>query len=180
MEIDKLRTVCFTGHRPEKLPDGGKLSSEKIRVLKSMLYAQISSAADDGFDTFITGMQRGIDLWAGEAVMSMMAQRELHLVAALPYKDMGANFKDNDKWLFGRIMDCAEKIVVISDDYTPACMSMRNKFMVDNSSRLIAVIGEEKSGSGQTVRYAHKQGIEIKTIDLRELFPEDSDQLTLL
>lgn len=181
MIIDPSKAVCFTGHRPEKLPDGGISSSNKIRVIKSMLYSEIMQAADRGYDTFITGMQRGIDLWAGDAVMSLSAERNLKLVAVLPYKNMGRNFKNEDKWIFGRIMENADEIVIISDEYTKTCMYERNRYMVDNSSMIIAVIGDRKSGTGQTLSYAAKKQLEIKKIDLGTLFPDaENQQLSLL
>ncbi|MGN1106633.1 MAG: SLOG family protein [Huintestinicola sp.] len=179
MDIIREKTVCFTGHRPEKLPSGGADGSGEVKVIKSMLYNEISSAADDGFDTFITGMQRGIDLWAGEIVLELAAARRLRLIAALPYRDFGKGFKGTDKWNFGRITDSAEMVVIMSETYTPACMKLRNQYMVDNSSRLIAVIGNERSGTGQTVRYAAGQGLDIRRIDLNELF-SDKAGLTLL
>lgn len=179
MDFIREKTVCFTGHRPEKLPGGGNASSPQVKVIKSMLYAEIVKAADEGCDTFITGMQRGIDLWAGEAVMSLAASRNLKLAAVLPYKGMGDNFKGADKWLYGRIIDCADEIIIIAEKYTPSCMAQRNRFMVDNSARIIAVVGEMKSGTGQTVNYAVKQGLKIHEINLLSLFPEDSGQLSL-
>lgn len=179
MEINRNKTLCFTGHRPEKLPSKGADGSPEIKVIKSMLYNEISAAVDEGYDTFITGMQRGIDLWAGEIVLELSAAKKLKLVAVLPYRDFGKGFKGADKWTFGRIIDSAEMVAVISESYTPACMNLRNRFMVDNSSRLIAVVGEQKSGTGQTVRYAESSGLDIRRIDLNRLFP-DTDQLTLL
>ena len=79
---------------------------------------------------------------------------------------------------FGRIISAASETVVISEEYTRACMQQRNRFMVDNSSRLIAVIANEKSGTGQTLRYAVNQGIDVRRIDINTLFP-DKDQLSL-
>lgn len=178
MDIIREKTACFTGHRPEKLP-GGSSDSPEARVIKSVLYSRISEAVNDGYDTFITGMQRGVDLWAGEIVLSLAADLPLKIIAALPYRDIGSSFRGADKWAFGRIMSAASETVVISESYTRACMQQRNRFMVDNSSRLIAVIGNEKSGTGQTLRYAVNQGIDVCRIDLNALFP-DKDQMTLL
>ena len=179
MDIIREKTVCFTGHRPEKLPFGGADGTAEIKVIKSMIYNEISAAADEGFDTFITGMQRGIDLWAGEIVLELAASRDLRLIAALPYRDFGKGFKGAEKWNFGRIMDSAERVAVMSETYTPACMNLRNRYMVDNSARLIAVIGSDRSGTGQTVRYAKSCGLDIRRIDLNRIF-SDEDQLTLL
>lgn len=183
MEIDRKKTVCFTGHRPEKLPGGGLSDSSVVRRIKSVLYSQIADAVSAGYDTFITGMQRGVDLWAGEAVLyhASSCSEKLHLVAALPYRSMGDSFKGEDKWIFGRIMRAAEKTVVLSEKYTPVCMKDRNRFMVDNSSRLIAVMENERSGTGQTLRYAEKQGLEIHIIRPAEFLDnDDTDQYTLL
>ena len=178
MDIIRKKTLCFTGHRPEKLPGNGDNSGE-FRIIKSMLYKEIIAAIDDGYDTFITGMQRGIDLWAGEIVLSLAAEKPLKIVAALPYRKFGDSFKGADKWAFGRIMSAASGTVILSEEYTRSCMQQRNRFMVDSSSRLIAVIGSERSGTGQTLSYAVWQGLEIRRIDLNALFP-DKNQLTLL
>lgn len=180
MEIIKEKTVCFTGHRPEKLPDGGDASSTAVKIIKSMLYDEILNAMNDGYDTFITGMQRGVDLWAGEAVLSFAAEAKLHLVAALPYRDIGKSYKNADKWAYGRIIYHAERIVIISDAYTPTCMSERNRYMVENSSRIIGVISNDRSGTGQTMRYAKKLGLDIRGIRLEEIFSANDNQPTLL
>lgn len=185
LDIIKERAVCFTGHRPEKLPDGGAAGSAEVRRIKSLLYAEISEAADSGFDTFITGMQRGVDLWAGEIVMELAVKKNLHLVAVLPHRGMGQNFRDADKWTFGRIMNFAEKTVIISEKYTRTCNTDRNKFMVDNSSLVIAVVGDMSSGTGQTIRYAEKNGVAVRKIILPDSpkiiteSTEHDDQLTL-
>ena len=64
MEKDIIReyTACFTGHRPEKM---GRSEQE----VKALLNRDIDRAVGDGFDTFITGMARGVDLWAAELIV---------------------------------------------------------------------------------------------------------------
>lgn len=174
MKISKSTAVCFTGHRPEKLPDGGSRNSQKTRAIKSMLYHQISEALKDGYDTFITGMQRGIDLWAGEAVLDIMstAKTPIKLIAVLPCKGFGSGFAGEEKFVFGRILEKAADIITVSGSYTRDCMLARNRFMVDNSSRLIAVMnsGCENTGTGYTLRYAGSCGLQIRLIDPAAMF----------
>ena len=55
---------CFTGHRPEKL---GMPETEVVESLKK----EIRTAIADGFQTFISGMARGVDLWAAEIVLAL-------------------------------------------------------------------------------------------------------------
>lgn len=180
MDIIREKTMCFTGHRPEKLPGSGESSATETRIIKSMLYKEICYAADCGFDTFITGMQRGIDLWAGEIVLDIASKRGLKLIAVLPYRDIGRSYKNSDKWAYGRIMQNAADIIIISEKYCSGCMQQRNKFMVDSSSAVLGVVyNSVRSGTAQTLRYAASRGLDIHKIDLNDIFPSQ-DQLTLL
>ena len=60
-ELRKHR-CCFSGHRPEKM-----LFPESI--VKAALARSIQTALADGFTVFISGMARGVDLWAAELVI---------------------------------------------------------------------------------------------------------------
>ena len=64
----RMDTVCFTGHRPEKLTQ----SEEQVR---SALRTGIDRALRWKYTTFITGMAQGVDLWAAEEILSL---REEH------------------------------------------------------------------------------------------------------
>ena len=76
----RLHRCCFTGHRPEKL----NCPEDQV---KAMLETAVRQAIGDGFTTFITGMARGVDIWAGQVVLKMRAQNPaIKLVAASPYK----------------------------------------------------------------------------------------------
>lgn len=57
---DRLHCACFTGHRPEKL----RQTEQEVCI---RLEREIQSAVENGFHTFITGMARGVDLWASAA-----------------------------------------------------------------------------------------------------------------
>ena len=64
MEIDIKHACSFTGHRPERL----EMGEDKVIA---WLEEQIRKAVDDGYTDFITGMQRGVDIWAGEIVVKL-------------------------------------------------------------------------------------------------------------
>ena len=55
---------CFTGHRPEKL------TMAEADVI-SWLESEIRNSIDEGFVTFISGMARGVDIWAAEIVLRL-------------------------------------------------------------------------------------------------------------
>lgn len=177
------KTVCFSGHRPEKLPDGGSDCSQVIRTIKSVLYKEIIESAENGYTSFVTGLARGVDLWAGEMVMELKARgMPLKLIAAAPYRGHGKNFKGKDKFTLGNILLKADEIVYVSESYSRECMRLRNEYMVDRSHKLIAVVSDYRSGTGQTIRYAEKKRIKVKIINAENIETDfrtgtDYDQL---
>ena len=83
MDNRSIDHVCtFTGHRPERLefPE-----AEVIRWLNE----QIFHAVNDGYTDFITGMQRGVDIWAAEVVLKLRKEcKPLRLIAACAFRGM--------------------------------------------------------------------------------------------
>ena len=131
-----------------------------------MLYYEIHESINQGYDTFIIGGARGIDLWASEFIMQMKYQgKDINLVVALPYKGFGANYSGSDLFFRGNAIKTASQVINVSEEYSKSCFSKRNQFMIDHSSRLIAVVSDYKSGTGQTIRYADKAGIETRVIN---------------
>ncbi len=178
--ITRETTVCFTGHRPEKLPDNGDANSPLIKALKSMLFREISSALEDGCNCFITGLSRGVDLWAGEIIMGKIAAgRDICLAAASPCRSYGRNFKGYEKWIFKNIIHKAERVFYISEEYTKTCYKDRNAFMVENSGRLIAVVKDFRSGTGNTISTAKKHGLDIRLVNVNGLEAGISDTFEL-
>ena len=62
--MKRIATCCFTGHRPEKMSVPAEIV---IRKLKDA----IEDAFSDGFIFYITGMAKGVDIWAAEAVLEL-------------------------------------------------------------------------------------------------------------
>lgn len=162
----KEKTVCFSGHRPEKLPFKGDPSAPQTRMLISLIYKEIVNSVADGYDTFITGVAKGVDLWAGSLIADLKSQNtNIKLVSAVPYVGYGDNWKGLDKWNLRYILNKSDCIHYVCPIYRRDCMKKRNEYMVDNSSKLIAVVSNYKSGTGQTIRYAKAKNLDIKIID---------------
>lgn len=160
MDQDELKKhrCCFTGHRPEKLHCDE-------RMVKTKLKSAIQQAIQDGYVTFIVGMCRGIDLWAGKIVLEEKQQNpELHLVVAIPHPDFEKNWNENDKALYFEVLKNADIAKTISDTYYRACYRKRNEWMVDRSSRVIAAYNGERGGTANTIEYAQRQGTEVINI----------------
>lgn len=166
----KERTVCFTGHRPEKLPGYGDADNSILNMLKSMLYYRIYMAAQSGYEYFISGLARGVDLWAAAAVIDIKQKfPDIKLVCAKPFPEHGGNFKGTDLWNLNNVLEKADDIICVSGCYSKDCYRMRNCYMVDNSSCLIAVVDNYKSGTGQTISYARKKGLDVSIIKVSDV-----------
>lgn len=164
--------VCFSGHRPEKLPGKGNFSDIGFRHLLSILYLEIEDTINAGYTVFYTGMARGIDMWAAKIVLEKRIHHpNIKLVCVIPYKRQSESLTGADKWDYSYITDLADEVICLSDEYRPDCMRKRNMYMVNHSDKLIAVMGNPKSGTGMTVNLAKKRGIIARVIDLNGLKP---------
>ncbi len=166
------KTCCFTGHRNRDLPFSGDRSKQGMKCLVSSLQMYIEKAVNDGFDTFISGMAEGVDLICAEIVYNLITRKgmNLNLVCAVPYKDQGTKELLNpiDQYVYSMISRDCTNVVYICDKKSRDCYQKRNKFMVENSRRIIGVIKDEKAKSGtlQTINMAKKSGLELNIIYL--------------
>ncbi len=174
MEIIKEKAVCFTGHRPEKIVSVLQGDEAALRMLKSMLFYQIHKAIEDGFEYFISGLARGVDIWAAQYVLELKKKYpKIKLIGAKPYEEHGRKFKGQDLWELTNVISGADMVVDVTGDYSRDCYSKRNRYMVDNSSRIIAVVSDYKSGTGQTISYANKKKLDVKLIKVDDFVSEN-------
>ena len=154
----RCHRVCFTGHRPEKLT----LSENEV---KERLSEQIRKAVSEGYTAFITGMAKGVDLWAGQIVADLRGSgSEIRLIAASPYEGFGKGWSPEWRSLYLETLERADLVHYVCSEYNKGCFMARNKWMVDHSSLVLAVYNGEKGGTRNTIDYARKQGIEVRLI----------------
>lgn len=161
--------VCFSGHRPEKLPQDAER-----RMLKSLLYEEIRTAIRDGADTFYSGMAQGVDLWAAEAVLLLRKEYPVRLIAVRPYATHGNELKGSARYRYNMVLNGADETIVLAERYHRGCYAQRNSYMVSHSRRLIAVVFNMRSGTGQTIRMAERMGLEVRRLSL-PTFPPLTD-----
>ena len=152
----RLHRCCFTGHRPEKL----KRAEEEI---KKSLEEAILKAIKDGYTTFITGMARGVDIWAGQIVLRLrQTNPELRLIAALPYPNCDSRWSTSWRKQYAEVLDAADLIQSISPQYSIASFQKRDEWMVDHAARVIAVYDGVPGGTKNTIEYAEKRRVEVR------------------
>ena len=158
MDICIKHACSFTGHRPERL-----VIPEKQVI--TWLEEQIRKAADDGYTDFISGMQRGVDIWAAELVIKLKQEgRQVHLISACAWNGMEKDWDQDWKSRYVKVLMGSDKIVYVSRRPGRAAYFERNHWMVDHSSRLIGVYTGAPGGTKETVMYAKNKGLELVTI----------------
>lgn len=156
--MNKDTACCFTGHRPEKL----QLSKNKI-IQQLEIY--IDDALSAGYETFISGMARGTDMWASEIILRKKSKnKNIKLVCAVPFKGFENRWSYIEKNQYKVILENADSVFYICQKYTPYSFQARNIWMVDRSSRVIAVFNGTSGGTMNTIKYAVKNDVEIKNV----------------
>ena len=144
-EQKRMHRVCFTGHRPEKL-------KQPESVIVKALEAAIKEAISDGKNVFISGMARGVDIWAAEIVLRLRKEgANVKLICASPYEGFERGWNV--------ILAAADLVRFICPGYSRACFQIRNEWMVDHSALVIAVFNGQPSGTKNTIDYAKRKSV---------------------
>mgnify|MGYP003215912939 FL=1 len=155
LKFDRTVSAAFTGHR--------FYDFSQREFIQERLTSAISEAYDHGIRNFISGFALGIDLMAAQLVQSLKCDLSgISLTAAIPFEGQAERYNIYDKRVYRRLLELADKVIVLSDCYYPRCFLDRDEFMVENASYLIAYYdGREKGGTYYTVKKARARGIPI-------------------
>lgn len=148
------KTCCFTGHR--------NLPATKIEKILVNLEQAVEKLIAKGVTDFISGGALGFDQIAASLIIAKKEMgKPIRLIFALPCKNQEEKWNEKQKKLYQELMPEADEIIYISEEYNHFCMKKRNRYMVEQSSYCICALLQEKSGTGQTVRYARKKGLQV-------------------
>ncbi len=154
--------VCFSGHRPPRLPEG-----EALRELEARLFREIKKAVATGYDTFLFGGCYGFDFLAAHQVLRCKdaqtgaGARRIQLFAVVPFQDQDARWSQALKNEYRYLLSRCDTVIILQTGYRREYYLDRNRYMVDNSACLICYYDGSKGGTGQTVAYAKTKGLEI-------------------
>lgn len=164
------QTVCFTGHRPGKFLDT-PIHSEDITLntIQTLLTMLIADTYEKGKRFFITGMAKGVDLWAGETLLYMQQfLSDIHMIAAVPHAAHEASFRGKEAELLRKIANAADAVVCISETPSRWCYLRRNDYMLKYSGMLLAVQHTQEGGTAYTIDKAQKKDIRRRILDLHD------------
>jgi uncharacterized phage-like protein YoqJ len=152
------QTVCFTGHRPDKLYGYDPFSEGNTNMLYKLRAIIEKFITDKGITTFITGMALGIDMWAGRIVLALREKYpHIKLICAIPCAKQWSKWNDDSRKEWDEITNNADEIIFVSEElYTPWCMQKRNEWMVNHVKYVLSVWNGTKGGTENCIIYAKK------------------------
>lgn len=173
-----IRACCFTGHRPDKFSFKYNEADPECLEIKGGLKNLIEEAINNGYNHFISGMALGVDTWAAEAVLELKeAYPGIKLEAAIPCIGQDSRWIKSSRERYANILkraDIVTTVVPTTFDKTPASMNIRNVYMVNNSSLVIAIFDGGGGGTKHAFDYAKQ------LCDVWQLNPKSKDIKKLL
>ncbi len=156
MEITKSKTVAISGYFSSQMT--GRIISgrcPKYDEIKRLCEQAITELADEGYDTFITGVLDGFDLMAAMNVLEYKEQNSaanIRLIAVLPFINLERNLERNsdcrmskiDRLYYNHVFKSADDVVLLSvrDSSAEQC-ALRDQYLLDNSSAILCFYSAE-------------------------------------
>lgn len=163
---NKEHSLCFTGHRGEKLPKAEK----EMEQLRNSLLREIDKAMENGIDTFYMGACYGFDLLAAEMVLLRKKviplnepnRKRIKLIAVVPHEGQANAWDEQDRErYFDYTLPFCDDVITLHTQFQPGCYHERNRYMVDRCCQMIAYYDGGKGGTAYTIKYAQSKKLNI-------------------
>lgn len=148
--ININKSCCVTGHRDLE-ENFDKKNLENLFL----------SLIENGYENFLIGMALGFDSLCFKILENIRKNKDIKLYACIPCENQAERFSFFNKNEYDKMVKSADYRIVLEKSYTNYCMQNRNKFMVDNSSLLIAYIRKTYGGSVNTYNYAVRKNVNV-------------------
>ena len=111
-------------------------------------------------------MALGFDMICAETVLELKQKYDIYLIGAIPCKNQDKKWSKEYKTRYRNLLKRLDGVRCINEKYAGAeCMLERNRYMIDNSSLLIALFSGTDGGTKYTVDYAREKGLNIVIIE---------------
>jgi len=168
-EIDPACALCFSGHRPARLPGNGNPDDPETRALAAALRQELIAAVGRGKTVMLHGCMAGWDVLCAEQVIALKEQYpHVRLISVAPY---GAAFFSRENCWTPDWTSRAREVfrqhdegIKIAEAYRPGIYYERNTFLVDHSSELICYWDGGGGGTKHTVGCAKERGLAIRNL----------------
>lgn len=154
-----MKSCFFTGHR--NAPFDTLLIVKTGHVITDLI--------ENGVTDFYAGGAVGFDTFCEKIVIVLRRKYKhikLHLVLPCPPEIQSAKWNDEQKEEYNKILNDADDIEILSENYSKDCMKKRNARLAELGDICLCYFNDNnsRSGTGQTVRMA--QNAEKRIINM--------------
>ena len=154
LSYPREHSCAFTGHRVIPRADYERIKNNTVAAVTSLL--------SRGFYHFLVGGALGFDTLAARIILMLRESHpEIRLTVAVPCEGQTDGWREADRVRYEKIIEHADRAVLLSRGYSRGAMLKRNRYMIDNSAACIAYLTKNRGGSAYTVNYARERGLEI-------------------
>lgn len=157
--VDRWPRVMVTGHRPQHF------TADQSVWAQAELDRLAEKVRDHhGAQVAISGAAYGADTWWARSAL----RAGLRLWAYVPFLDQRAQWREQDRRTWGRLLSAAERTLVLGTAYDVRLLHSRNEFMLRDADLVIAVHDPAKTtgGTASTVRKARASGKILVLVDV--------------
>jgi hypothetical protein len=124
----------------------------------------------DMTETYSHRLRQKADTIAAEMVISL---REIYpwirLTVVLPCADQARKWNDAERVRWENIVTNSDHVETLARTFDRGCMFRRNRYLVDHADLVLACYdGDQHSGTGMTVNYAHKKNVKVRRLRLEK------------
>ena len=164
MIIEREKTVAFTGYRESKIEISAS-NPNIISVIKTNLRERLLDLYSKGYTTFLSGVAEGFDMIAADVVLSLKNEHaDIELIAVIPFVGQERSYTPQQLEQYNNILSNCDSKIIISEHYFQGVFFLRNDFLINNCSHLVAYYDGQKGGTKYTVKKAEKNSIPILNI----------------
>lgn len=174
-KVDPNRTVAFTGYRPRKILESLARLKRKYplstvhHVVNERLKTLIHTLYREGYDTYMTGMADGFDVWAAMAVLELQAElHHLQLIAVPAYIKNVSNDTGYNR-MYAQIMAAASQICPAAQRYSQGCFDLRNEILISNCTTVVCYYDGLPGGTANTLSKARRRDLRIINVCLNTM-----------
>ena len=168
----EYKACAITGHRPSRFKWKYNENNNGCKRLKRRLKEQLVLLYEKGVRRFYVGGALGVDLWSGELLLELKEQPEysdIELVLVLPFDGHNRDWDPKSRRRLSVLRQRSAEVVIAgtAGNNSVTNYRLRNQYMVDHASCLLAVYDNDRnlrSGTMQTVNYARRKCLPITLI----------------
>lgn len=151
-----MKSVCFTGHRIIKVTDS----------IRKKLRECVKKLINEGAEVFYAGGAVGWDMLCEQTVLKLRNEYphiKLHIIMPCPAEEQTAEWSEEDKFEYSKILVEADSREIIARTYTDSCMKLRNQRLADLADCCVCYYNESipVCRTAQTVEMAREKGIPV-------------------